>query len=90
MSAPGRNLNTLGRTYEVRGNGAAYSQWRDKPLYGWITHMPAGWVFTPAPGIPYMPDGLFYSDFEDAFPHSTGGLVGTWSQEVRERTTSAA
>ena len=52
--------------------------------------MPAGWVFTPAPGIPYMPDGLFYSDFEDAFPHWTGDLVGTWSQEVRERTTSAA
>ena len=36
--------------------------------------MPAGWVFTPAPGILYMPDdGLFYSDFEDAFPHWTGG-----------------
>jgi hypothetical protein len=45
MSKPGRNLNTLGRTYEIRGNGADYSQWRDKPLYGWITHMPVGWVF---------------------------------------------
>ena len=82
MSMPASNLNTLGRTYEVRGNGADGSQWRDKPLYGWVTRLPAGWIFTPAPGIPYMPDGRFYPDFEDAFPRWTGGLHGTWSDEV--------
>ena len=46
----GSNLNTLGKSYEVRGNGADGSHWRDKPLYGWVTHLPVGWVFTPAPG----------------------------------------
>jgi hypothetical protein len=75
-------FNSLGRTYEVRGNGADGSQWGDKPLYGWITHLPAGWAFTPAPGTRYMPDGRFYPDFESAFPRWTGGLVGTWSEEV--------
>lgn len=35
MSTPGWYLNTLGKTYEVRGNGADGRHWRDKPLYGW-------------------------------------------------------
>jgi hypothetical protein len=90
MSAPGADFNTLGRTYEVRGNGADGSRWRDKPLYGWITHLPAGWTFTPAPGTRYMPDGRFYADFVDAFPPWTGGLVGTWSNEVCGTTARAA
>jgi hypothetical protein len=83
MGAPGGDFNTLGRTYEVRGNGACGSQWRDKPL-------PAGWIFTPAPETRYMPDGRFYADFVDAFPPWTGGLVGTWSNEVCGATARAA
>ena len=85
MSTPGWSLNTLGKSYEVRGNGPSGSEWRDKPLYGWITHLPAGWIFTPAPGIPCTSGGRFYSGFEDAFPNWTGGLVGTWSDEVFAR-----
>jgi hypothetical protein len=78
------NLNTLGKNYEIRGNGAIGSKWSEKPLYGWVTHLPAGWIFTPAPGMPRMPTGRFYADFEAALPHWTGGLIGTWSEEVRE------
>lgn len=78
------NLNTLGKNYEIRGNGAIGSKWGEKPLYGWVTHLPAGWVFTPAPGIPHMPTGRFYADFEAALPHWTGGLIGTWSEEICE------
>jgi hypothetical protein len=89
MSTPSSSLNTLGKSYEVRGNGTEGSQWRYKPLYGWITHLPAGWIFTPAPGIPYPSDGRFYSGFEDAFPSWTGGLVGTWSDEVFARSCAA-
>src|SRR5262245_61450774 len=77
MSTRGSSLNTLGKSYEVRGNGADGSRWRDKPLYGWVTHLPAGWVFTPAPGVPHMPDGKFHADFDAAFPRWTGGLDGT-------------
>jgi hypothetical protein len=67
MATPGTTLNTLGRTYEVRGNGAVGSEWREKPLFGWITHLSAGWVFTPAPGTQYLSDGQFHSDFICAF-----------------------
>jgi hypothetical protein len=84
MTTSGSNLNTLGKSYEVRGNGADGSHWRDKPLYGWITHLPAGWTFTPAPGTPYMPDGRLDADFLTAFPRWTGGLAGTWSDQVGE------
>jgi hypothetical protein len=85
MTTPGSGLDTLGKSYEVRGNGVNGSPWRDKPLYGWITHLPAGWIFTPAPGTLDAPDGRFYADFVGAFPRWTGGLTGTWSDEVRER-----
>jgi hypothetical protein len=78
------NLNTLGKNYEIRGNGAIGSKWSEKPLYGWVTHLPAGWIFTPAPGIPHMPTGRFYADFIAALPRWTGGLVGTWSEQVCE------
>jgi hypothetical protein len=80
----GWDLNTLGKSYEVRGNGADGSRWGDKPLYGWITHLPAGWIFTPAAGTLRMPDGRFHADFVAAFPHWTGGLAGTWSEEVHD------
>jgi hypothetical protein len=82
MSARGWNLSTVGKSYEVRGNGVSGSRWHDKPLYGWVTHLPAGWIFTPAPDIPRLPDGEFYPDFDAAFPRWTGGLNGTWSDEV--------
>jgi hypothetical protein len=49
MCTSGWTLDTLGKSYEVRGNGADGSHWRDKPVYGWVTHLPAGWIFTPAP-----------------------------------------
>jgi hypothetical protein len=89
MATPGTTLNTLGRTYEVRGNGAVESEWRKKSLFGWITHLPAGWVFTPAPGTQYLSDGQFHSDFIHAFPHWTGGLTGTWSAEVNDCTATS-
>jgi hypothetical protein len=82
MSTRGWNLSTVGKSYEVRGNGVSGSRWHDKPLYGWVTHLPAGWIFTPAPDIPHLPDGKFYADFDAAFPRWTGGLDGTWSDEV--------
>jgi hypothetical protein len=44
MTTPGSGLDTLGKSYEARGNGVNGSPWRDKPLYGWITHLPAGWI----------------------------------------------
>ena len=78
----GSNLNTLGKSYEVRGNGPDGSHWGDKPLYGWVTHLPAGWIFTPRPGTRHTTDGCFYADFLGAFPRWTGGLAGTWSDEV--------
>jgi hypothetical protein len=78
------NLDTLGKNYEIRGNGAVGSKWGEKPLYGWVTHLPAGWIFTPAPGIPHVPTGRFHANFEAALPYWTGGLIGTWSEEVRE------
>ena len=82
MTMSGSNLNTLGKSYEVRGNGPDGSHWGDKPLYGWVTHLPAGWIFTPRPGTRHTTDGCFYADFLGAFPRWTGGLAGTWSDEV--------
>jgi hypothetical protein len=64
MCTAGWTLDTLGKSYEVRGNGADGSHWRDKPLYGSVTHLPTGGIFTPAPGT--IPDGRFYADFVGA------------------------
>jgi hypothetical protein len=75
MCTSGGNLNTLGKSYEVRGNGPDGGHWGDKPLYGWVTHLPAGWIFTPAPGTLDAPDSRFYADFVDALPCWTGGFV---------------
>ena len=82
MCMSGWTLDTLGKRYEVRGNGADGSHWREKPVYGWVTHLPGGWIFTPAPGTRHIPDGRFYADFVGAFPRWTGGLAGTWSADV--------
>jgi hypothetical protein len=39
MCTSGRTLETLGKSYELCGNGADGSDWRDKPL--WLGHASA-------------------------------------------------
>jgi hypothetical protein len=75
MCTSGGTLIMLGKSYELRGNGADGSHWRDKPLYGWVTHLPAGWGFTPAPRTLYMPDGCFYAEPAVAQDATRSGAV---------------
>ena len=48
----------------------------------WVTHLPVGWVFTPARGRGTCLTAASTPTFVGAFPHWTGGLAGTWSDEV--------
>ena len=48
----------------------------------WVTHLPVGWVFTPARGRGTCLTAASTPTFVGAFPRWTGGLAGTWSDEV--------
>lgn len=63
----GSNRNTLGKSYELRGNGADGSHWRDKPpMLGHASARRLG--FHAGAWTRYMPDGRFYADFCGRFP----------------------
>jgi hypothetical protein len=80
---------TLGKTYEVRRRIEG-SQWDELRVVGWITHLPPGWLWTPADtcvhplfgGYQESFGACIQESFQACIPDRVGGVDGTESREL--------